>query len=44
MGIGLNLSQSIVEAHGGTIEATNGDPGAVFVIHLPHKLMETDKA
>ncbi|MEO8302219.1 MAG: ATP-binding protein [Rhizomicrobium sp.] len=37
MGIGLRVCQSIVEAHDGTIEAANADPGAVFVIHLPHQ-------
>jgi two-component system sensor kinase FixL len=43
MGIGLKICQSIVEAHGGTIEATNGNPGAVFVIRLPLNLMRTEK-
>jgi two-component system, LuxR family, sensor kinase FixL len=41
MGIGLVICQSIVEAHGGTIEASNGDPGAIFVIHLPFHQMRT---
>jgi two-component system sensor kinase FixL len=41
MGIGLKICQSIVEAHGGTIEAMNGDPGAIFVIRLPLELART---
>lgn len=43
MGIGLKICESIVEAHGGTIEAINGDPGAIFVIHLPLDLVQTEK-
>ena len=35
MGIGLKICQSIIEGHGGTIVAQAGNPGAVFVIHLP---------
>jgi two-component system sensor kinase FixL len=35
MGIGLKICQSIIEGHGGTIVAQPGNPGAVFVIHLP---------
>jgi two-component system sensor kinase FixL len=35
MGIGLKICQSIIEGHGGTIVAQQGNPGAVFLIHLP---------
>jgi two-component system sensor kinase FixL len=35
MGIGLKICQSIIEGHGGTIVAQEGNPGAVFVICLP---------
>jgi two-component system sensor kinase FixL len=35
MGIGLKICQSIIEGHGGTIEAKQGGRGATFVIHLP---------
>ncbi len=35
MGIGLKICQSIIEGHGGTIEARQGEPGAIFVIRLP---------
>jgi two-component system sensor kinase FixL len=35
MGIGLTVCQSIIEAHGGTIQAADAAPGAVFAIRLP---------
>lgn len=35
MGIGLNIAQSIVHEHGGTIRAYNDDEGAVFTVTLP---------
>jgi two-component system sensor kinase FixL len=35
MGIGLKICQSIIEGHGGTIEARQGGRGATFMIHLP---------
>jgi len=35
MGIGLKICQSIIDAHGGTITASNANPGALFTIRLP---------
>lgn len=35
MGIGLSLSRSIIEAHGGSIQARNLDSGAEFSFRLP---------
>jgi signal transduction histidine kinase len=39
MGIGLTIARTVVEAHGGTIEAHNNpDVGAAFVVTLPTDL------
>ncbi len=34
-GLGLAIVAAVVEAHGGTIDVTDGDPGARFVVALP---------
>jgi two-component system, LuxR family, sensor kinase FixL len=36
MGIGLSISHTIIEAHGGCIWAVNNDRGATFRFTLPH--------
>jgi signal transduction histidine kinase len=36
MGLGLSICKSIIEAHGGQLTTTHGDPvGTVFTIVLP---------
>lgn len=35
IGLGLSISKDIVNAHNGTIEASNSNSGAIFVITLP---------
>ncbi|MDK1373717.1 MULTISPECIES: ATP-binding protein [unclassified Sinorhizobium] len=37
MGMGLSISRSIIEAHGGTINATNGANGAIVNVDLPRE-------
>jgi signal transduction histidine kinase len=34
-GLGLAIVAAVVEAHGGTIDVVDGDPGARFVVSLP---------
>jgi two-component system OmpR family sensor kinase len=37
-GLGLALSAAIARAHGGSLELVeNGEPGAVFRLHLPRR-------
>jgi len=35
-GLGLAIAASVAEAHGGTIEVLDGDPGARFIVTLPN--------
>jgi signal transduction histidine kinase len=35
-GLGLAIAASVAEAHGGTIEVRDGDPGARFVVSMPN--------
>ena len=34
-GLGLAIVAAVVESHGGTVDVTDGDPGARFVVSLP---------
>lgn len=34
-GLGLAIVQAVVQSHGGTVVASNGEPGAVFTVRLP---------
>jgi len=43
MGIGLNIAQSIVHEHGGSITAHNDEDGAVFTVILPLHVSESGK-
>jgi signal transduction histidine kinase len=36
-GLGLALSAAIAKAHGGTLELSDHEPGAVFQLHLPNR-------
>ncbi len=34
-GLGLAIVEAVVHSHGGTVSASNGEPGAVFTVRLP---------
>jgi len=42
-GLGLAITRSIVEAHGGTVTAHNVEGGSRFVLALPHSTEHTAK-
>jgi PAS domain S-box-containing protein len=44
MGMGLRVCRSLVEAHGGTIVAAQGDVGARFTVVLPAPVQSADGA
>ncbi|BDI22966.1 two-component sensor histidine kinase [Herbiconiux sp. L3-i23] len=43
-GLGLAIVASIVDAHGGTIEAANDEAGSVFTVRLPLESQPTEEA
>ena len=42
-GLGLYIARNVIEAHGGTIEATDGARGARFVVRLPIATAGSDR-